>query len=331
MTSANTQRATLAPDRETVADAIEIASRAPSLHNTQPWRWVFDGTLLQLYGDTDRQLFATDPHGREWMISCGVVLHHACTVFAALGWHTEVTRLPDRDRPDLIATIGFEPWPDPPAAILARAGAIERRYSDRLPMGEPTGWATVAPALRGLTMLHGVAFEVIAPQARPRVVAASEQAAKARGYDMMYRDELDWWTGHTEISEGVPEGALPSSAELARMDIARDFPLAPHSARRAEMTDHAQLVLLGTADETPPHWLHTGEALSAVLLECTARGLSTCALTHITELPAARRALADILPHRTLAQVLIRIGTAPEGDRPSATPRRPLADILTFR
>lgn len=69
-------------------------------------------------------------------------------------------------------------------------------------MSEPTGWAAVAPALRALTMLHDVAFEVIAPEARPRVVAASGQAAKARGYDMMYRDELDWWTGHTDISEG---------------------------------------------------------------------------------------------------------------------------------
>src|SRR5208283_6015163 len=33
-----------APDSEVIRDAVMLASRAPSLHNSQPWRWVVEGT-----------------------------------------------------------------------------------------------------------------------------------------------------------------------------------------------------------------------------------------------------------------------------------------------
>ncbi|WP_342216715.1 hypothetical protein [Nocardia asiatica] len=41
--------------------AIESACRAPSVHNSQPWRWEFDGAELRLYRDDDRLLVSADP------------------------------------------------------------------------------------------------------------------------------------------------------------------------------------------------------------------------------------------------------------------------------
>ena len=32
---------------------VEHASRAPSIHNTQPWRFTWDGAAFNLYADTD--------------------------------------------------------------------------------------------------------------------------------------------------------------------------------------------------------------------------------------------------------------------------------------
>ncbi|MEV6140177.1 hypothetical protein AB0L63_29855 [Nocardia sp. NPDC051990] len=60
-----TRLALVVPDRPTMMAAMRLACRAPSVHNTQPWRWVFDGTRLQLHTDTDRQLLSIDPHGRR--------------------------------------------------------------------------------------------------------------------------------------------------------------------------------------------------------------------------------------------------------------------------
>lgn len=114
------------------------------------------------------------------------------------------------------------------------------------------------------------------------------------------------------------------------MAVAQAFRPEARLTSHSNVQDHARLVVLGTPDDTPARWLHTGEALSAVLLESTARGLVTCPLTHAIEQPVARRMVADLLPHRSVAQVLIRIGTAPEGDRPPLSPRRPVPEVLTF-
>ncbi len=89
--------------------------------------------------------------------------------------------------------------------------------------------------------------------------------------------------------------------------------------------------MLSTLGEAPAHWLRTGEALSEVLLECTARGLATCALTHITELVTSRSVIADLIPNPDVPQVVIRIGIAPEDSEPTPTPRRPLDEVLEVR
>ncbi len=317
-----------APSRSAVRAGIQLACRAPSIHNTQPWRWEFDGARLTLRRDLDRQLTAVDPHGRQAVISCGAALQHARTAFASLHWRTEVERLPDHTRPDLLATIDFSPWPDPPVAVLRRAEAIEFRYTDRLPMAEPSGWASVRLALEELVSRHGLTLDILDEDARTRLSLASEQSEALRRYDVEYQSEIRWWSGHSHAGEGVPASALVSESEAARVGVVRDFPHPRVPGRRGELRDHAHLAVLTATDESPETWLRTGEALSVALLECTASGLSTCALTHITELSAGRRLLSSLIGHPGVPQVVLRIGLAPDDRRPPPTPRRPLPDVL---
>ncbi|WP_249645345.1 Acg family FMN-binding oxidoreductase [Nocardia sputi] len=330
MTANDDAPAISVPDHRTILAALGLATRAPSVHNTQLWRWVFDGTRLHLYTDADRVLPSTDPHGRQLVISCGAMLHHARTAFADQGWHTDTMRVPDRQRPDHLAVVEFRPWPDPPEGIHTRALAIERRRTDRLPMTEPEGFADILPRLRMLTSPHEVELTVLDDNARPRLATASEQAGALRRHDLLYQTELEWWAGHSDTPEGVPASALVSDAENARVGVGRAFPPAPHSKRRARLDDHARLVVLSSEGDSVTQWLRTGEALSAVLLECTAAGLATCALTHITELPTTRGVLNGLVPRPAAPQVLIRVGIAPDdADMIPPTPRRPVTDIFT--
>ncbi|WP_329405293.1 hypothetical protein OG563_25805 [Nocardia vinacea] len=320
------------PDHSTLLAAMRSAGRAPSLHNTQPWRWVFDGTRLHLYRDDDRLLTSADPLGRQLVISCGAMLHHVRTAFAAKGWHTDTTRLPDAGHPDYLAVIEFRPWPEPPIGVLARARAIEKRRTDRLPLYAPTDLSPLLHAGRMLVTPHDIELDLLDESARAKLTVASEHATAVRRYDMEYQTELHWWTGHSGDAEGVPRESLVSDAEFARVGVGRTYPSTPHSARRDTLEDHARLLVLSSPRESVTTWLHTGEALSAVLLECTTSGLATCPMTHITELPSARTAIATMLPHPTIPQVLIRIGTTPENTpEPPPTPRRPLPDILTMQ
>ncbi|MGW3542198.1 Acg family FMN-binding oxidoreductase [Nocardia niigatensis] len=319
------------PDRRTLTAAMQLASRAPSVHNTQPWHWRFDGARLHLHTDTDRLLTAMDPHGRQQVISCGAMLHHVRTAFGAQGWHTDTTRVPDPLDPGRLAEISFRPWPDPPAGLLARAGAIEQRRTDRLPLDAPGNWEDVQRRLRMLVSPHYVDLDTLDDAVQARLAAVSDQAAALRRHDMMYQAEIGWWAGHSGDAEGVPAEALVSDAEFARVRVGRVFPSSAHSMRRAETEDHAGLVMLSSEADSVTDWLATGEALSAVLLECTVAGLATCALTHITELPTGRTILTNLLGHPGTPQIVVRIGTAPAGEPPAPmTPRRPLADIFTI-
>ena len=71
--------------RYVVASAIW----APSVHNTQPWRFVVDdGPRLSLYADADRGLAVADPDGRE-MMSCGAALFTGRLALRSLGYISE--------------------------------------------------------------------------------------------------------------------------------------------------------------------------------------------------------------------------------------------------
>ncbi|MGZ4520454.1 MAG: Acg family FMN-binding oxidoreductase, partial [Mycobacteriaceae bacterium] len=65
------------PDLETILAALDVACRAPSVHNTQPWRWAIAEHSVHLFADGSRRLPVVDPDGREMTISCGAALHHA--------------------------------------------------------------------------------------------------------------------------------------------------------------------------------------------------------------------------------------------------------------
>ena len=66
----------ITPDFAVIQDAVQLACRAPSLHNSQPWRWVAEGPTLHLFADLTRVMTAADPEGREVYLSCGTALDH---------------------------------------------------------------------------------------------------------------------------------------------------------------------------------------------------------------------------------------------------------------
>src|SRR5262245_3853705 len=72
-------------DREALLAAVRDAVHAPSIFNTQPWRWSLDSVGLRLAADPARRLGAVDPNGHLLLLSCGTALHHARVSLAAAG------------------------------------------------------------------------------------------------------------------------------------------------------------------------------------------------------------------------------------------------------
>ncbi len=321
------------PTDDVIRSAVALASRAPSLHNSQPWRWVKEHDSLNLFGDPDRVLPSTDAFGRQMIISCGVALNHLQASFAAAGWNTGVGRLPDPSNRLHLAKISFEPADNISGPEAVRADAIARRRTDRLPFAAPTGWAIVEDLLRNVIRDNGSDFEVLPDDSRPQLAKASEFTTSMRRYDSMYQAELQWWSGHSGLDDGIPSESLVSSAESRRVGVGRRFPTVDTDQRRVEIeTDHAKLLVLTTRNDSQVELLRCGEALSALLLECTIEGLATCPLTHLTEIPESRVIVRKLLTGNGIPQVIVRVGIAPtQDDDQILTARRPLADVLEFR
>jgi hypothetical protein len=319
-------------DTDILKAAVQLACRAPSLHNSQPWQWVAEGAGLHLYVDHSRILYSADKRGREAHISCGAVLDHLRVAMAAAGWTANVDRFPDPNNLDHLASLDFSPMSLVTDGHRRRADAILHRRTDRLPFAEPSNWESLKPVLRNAVDDGTVHLDVIADELRPELARASKLTESLRLYDSSYHTELDWWTGHFENSDGIPSSSLVSAAESDEVDVGRPFPASPHNQRRAYIGhDQSTVLVLSTAEDTRDDALRCGEALSAVLLECTLAGMATCTLTHLTELWSSRNLIGTLTGRAAMQQVVIRVGEAPVlGEVLPMTPRRPLRDVLTF-
>lgn len=316
-------------ETQVIENAVTLACRAPSLYNTQPWRWASDGAGLDLLLDVSRVVH-TDRLMREAHIGCGGALEHLRVAMAAAGWIAEVDRFPDQGNPAHLARVTFAPAPDVTDEQRRRADAILQRRTDRLPFLAPVDWESVEASLRDSIDIGAVRLDVLPEEMRPRLAEAAEFTESLRLYDSAYHLELDWWTAPFESSEGIPYSSLISAAESNRVGVNRHFPFTHNPDRRAAITrDFSKILMLSTEDDSHANALACGEALSRVLLECTVAGLATCPVSQLTELSVSRELLAALTGHTDLPQVLIRVGVAPALDAaPPPTPRRALADVL---
>lgn len=325
-------------DRQVLDSAVELACRAPSVHNSQPWRWVAEGGELRLFFDPQRIPHATDVTGREAVISCGAVLDHLRVAAAAAGWHATVDRFPNPNDLNHLATIHFSPLHFVTDAVRARAEAILHRRTDRLPFAAPSSFSAFEPVLRSTIDTDKATLTVLPESVRPRLAQASRLTESLRRYDSSYHAELQWWTAPSTDGDGMPRSALVSTSERDRVDIARSFPTDEHPDRRPGVDrDQSVIAVLSTHGDSRRDALGCGEVLSDVLLEATLAGLATCTLSHMTELEDSRNVIRELIGDSGNPQLLIRIGEVPAssnqppGDQPPATPRRPLAEVLQSR
>ncbi|BBZ49084.1 NAD(P)H nitroreductase [Mycobacterium heidelbergense] len=317
------------PDAGTLRTVLSLASRAPSVHNTQPWRWRVDAASLHLYADEARQLPNTDPDGRDLILSCGAALHHCVVALAAVGWRSKVTRLPNPADPDHLAAIELSSYPAD-SVDIALAAAIPRRRTDRryysswpVPVGDIALMAARA-ARNGVTLCQVQDVDQL-----HKIVAQSV-------WDHLNRDylaELTAWSGRYASVAGVPARNTPVSDPEAKIP-GRFFagPVLPMAPASSSADENAVVLALGTRADDRLARLRAGEATSIVLLSATSMGLASCPVTEPLEIAETRESVrSDIFGGGDYPQMLLRVGWAPiNADPLPATPRRELSDVVEW-
>ncbi len=318
------------PDDGVVGAVLALATRAPSIENTQPWRWRVDRTSLHLYTDSRMQLSNADPDGRDLILSCGAALNHCAIALAAMGWRADVQRQPDQADPSHLAAIQVSPYtPDDTDIMLARA--IPRRRTDRRVYSARPVAASDIASLGAVAARMGVTLRKV--DAMKSLHEIVKRAALTHATDRDYLVELARWSGRYGSRAGVPARNTTQhdcGAPVPGRIFAGPALVQPPGASPAD--DNAVILMLGTEGDDRLAQLRVGEATSALLLTATAMGLATCPITEPLEIPETRDAIRDELwGAGGYPQMLLRLGWAPDSAAPlPPTPRRALSDIVRW-
>ena len=320
-------------DAEIWEFVLRYAVRAPSGHNTQPWRFAISDDLLHLYADASRRLPVVDPEDRALVISCGAALAHLMVALRHFGYAGDPTPFPDPADPNLLATVGLGDTHAPEPGDRELFEAIGKRHTHRAAFESRPIPHPILEQLKRDTQETGAVVHVFTgdkPQAALAKLVA--EGDRAQFSDARFRRELAAWVrpNHTRRPDGVPGYAFGIS-DLPSMlgpTMIATFDTGAKQAKKDEqlaLTAPA-LVVLSTAGDTPSDWLAAGHAVAVLLLRATAHGLAASFLNQPIEVPALRVRLRDLLGSSDSPQLLLRVGYGAK-DRP--TPRRTVAEVLT--
>ena len=321
-----------APPLETLRRIIEVAGRAPSSHNTQPWRWRSTAAGLELHEDRNRRLPAADPFGRNVVISCGAALHHLQVAAGALGWETEVHRLPDPPRSTLLARVELRRGP-PSEHAEADLRAIHERCTDRRRF---TSWPVPEERLHELADVaaaHGTkAIPLLAVTERFRAELLVGRAVERQSADPRIAREQQAWLDRSTL-DGIPSTVLPRQTSTMRGGHRQRFTTGVLEDPERLIEGSDGLVVLCSSSDDAAGWLRAGEGLSALWLAATTQGLSVVPLSQVVEVAETRQALQhDVLGGLAHPLLLVRIGWQEiSRSQLPRTSRRPGADVLDLR
>jgi nitroreductase len=320
-------------DTTTVETCIAAAVAAPSIFNTQPWRYRLDpgAMAFEVRAAQERGLRHTDPVGRALHVSAGASVFNLRVAVAHFGWSPVVRLLPSPEDPGLLATVRLTGGPD--RHLAGHRGdlfpAIWRRHSSRFPFSGRPIRPDVRAELAEAAHMEGASLAWPTNPETARLLRVTAEAEHRSRTDHARGTESRRWVHHDpddSSDAGLPQAALGPQDAGERLPM-RDFTAQRHPGTlpAQNFETHPVIGLLTTEHDRRTDWLRAGQALEHVLLVATVHGLRTSLMHQPMEWPDLRRSLSPSPDHTGHAQMLVRLGHGPEGP---ATPRRAPDTVL---
>jgi nitroreductase len=320
--------------REKLEGLIPFAIRAPSSHNSQPWKFTVFSDHLELRADRTRRMPVVDPDDRELIISCGAALGYLEVALRNFGYAGAVELVPRDADPDLVARVALGEARDPTLMDRALFDAMAIRRTHRLPFLPRTPDADLLAALEAFGDQHGTWFRIIQPlshrQALTDLVSEGDRLQMA---DPAFRQELTGWLhpNRSKSRDGMPGWTfgLNPLESVAMPLVVRTFDTGSGRAAidRELAAGSPILAVLGTPTDTMHDWVQTGRVLSQILLRAAMEGVAASYLNQPIELPDMRIRVRALLGTSEYPQMILRMGFPRGEDR--RTPRREPADVIS--
>jgi nitroreductase len=313
---------------EQVRTVLAAATAAPSLHNSQPWRFRCTPSAIEVHADLSRAVPIADPDHRELVLACGAALFNLRMTIRALGVYPDIRLCPSLNQPSLLATVHPQGTRRATPAERRLTEAIHRRRTNRRQFVDGVITEPVRNELRGAAEMERSWLALLAPAQLTRLRQLVSRAHDIQQRDAAFVAEWAWWTAREHDAEdGVPLRSAGPLPEPGDKWVLRDFSAGRARERVAGKDFEADplIAVVGSFHDLPLARLQAGQAMQRVLLTATLSGLSASFLSQVVEIPETRKQLRELIGGGLWPQAVLRIGY---GSPVPRTPRRKIEDTV---
>lgn len=299
-------------------DFIQIASyasKAPSGHNTQPWKFhITDGTITVL-PNLEVALPVVDRNNRELFISLGCAVENLCIAASYFGYTTHIIECS-------IEVIILELTKNALTIEDSLFHQIEKRQTNRNIYNGNKISDGILQQLQSIPKENGIQFyftEINTPFANT-ITQYIMKGNEIQMADIAFKNELlSWMRFNKKQVEATHNGLSylvfgnpPLPRILARPIVSLFLkPNAQNKSDRKKIDSSSHFVVCATQRDTIEEWINLGRTLQRFLLKVTEIGISYAFLNQPCEVAALAFDLREKLPvnkeHPTL---IMRIGYA---------------------
>ena len=321
---------------EQIRHFLTGAMRAPSTHNSQPWRFEIQQGTVRIFRDTSVVLPNSDKETQYAHISIGFLLHHMETLGNYLGMHPTIT-LTLKDT--LIAEVNLSPSKSIEEAYAPLAEAIFKRRNRRGTfMAQPIPAdlmeeirRPVSPLPQGMPPV--TPSFITDPEAKKRIGELTlETMVRLYGIPA-FRGEMSRWIvpSNSHRKTGIPGYSLNQPLVLSMIlpSIIRNVNIGklPGKLSAIAIASAPALVAFGARGEKAS-WVSIGYSSSRSILTLVARGFDASVYVATAELPDIRAEAMRLAGLTEQLRFLFAIGKLEGRSAEWKTPRVSLADKL---
>ena len=309
---------------------VAQAVKAPSGHNTQPWRFRQNESAVEVYPDFDRRLPVVDPDDRELFVSLGCATENLCLAAQNIGYESSVA-VGDTGVIAVALTEGADVKSNP---LFEQ---IDLRQTNR---SIYTGEEIALDALRKLQSVcseKGISIHYYARQTKQfnDIEQYVLQGNTRQMQNESFKAELKSWMRFNKKHQdqtldglsyavfGAPNVPRWMAEPIMSMAINAKT---QNKADREKIDSASHLVLFTTRENSRREWVDLGRTLQRFLLTATELGIAHAYLNQPNEEAEIVAEMAKTLDlDGEYPTVLLRVGY---GEQQAYSKRRPIGDII---
>ena len=309
---------------------VAQAVKAPSGHNTQPWKFRQNGSVVEIHPDFDRRLPVVDPDDRELFVSLGCAAENLCLAAQNIGYESSVA-VGDTG----VIAVALAEGADVKSSPLFEQ--IDLRQTNR---SIYTGEEIALDALKRLQAIRsedGVSVHYYARQTK-QFNDIEQYVLQGNTYQMQneaFKAELKSWMRFNKKHQdqtldglsyavfGAPNVPRWMAEPIMSMAINTRT---QNKADREKIDSASHLVLFTTRENSRREWVNLGRTLQRFLLTATELGIAHAYLNQPNEQPEIAAEMAKTLDlDGEYPTVLLRVGY---GEQQAYSKRRSVGDVI---